>query len=389
MVVVLSLALGLAATAPAASAIVAAKSPPATAGRPHGLLAGPRSAPSTVWLCRPGLRDDPCASSLKTTVVRASGATSVISPTPARSPRFDCFYVYPTVSRELALNADLRVQSSEVDTAIAQAAPFSRVCRVFAPMYRQVTLAALALHPSLDVPAAYGLIAYDSLLAGFESYMADFNDGRPIVFIGHSQGAVILIRLLSRLVDNDPTLHSRLLLAIILGGDVEVRAGSLAGGSFSHIPACSRAGEAGCVIAYSSFPSRPAASALFGRPGQGVALQSGQTAKKDLQVLCVNPAALQGGAAGLDPYFPSEGTVPTPWVEFPGLYEARCETDGGASWLQVTKATGSYDKRPVVSDDDGPDWGYHTYDVNLALGNLVGDVASAESTWAAAHPKAH
>ena len=248
-----------------------------------------------------------------------------------------------------------------------------------------MTLVGLGAYPSLDIPASYGQIAYESLLGGFRAYLASYNDGRPIVFIGHSQGAAILIRLLASVVDDDASLRARLVLAIILGGDVEVRTGSLTGGSFEHIPTCSRPQEAGCVIAYSSFPSEPPPSALFGRPGQGVALQSGETAKQGVEVVCVNPASLGGGRADLDPVFPSLGATSTPWVEYPGLYTARCERAGGATWLQVDKATGSFDKRPVVSELDGPDWGYHTDDVNLALGNLVADVAAAEATWTAAH----
>ncbi len=343
------------------------------------------SQPPTVWLCRPGLADDPCSSSLATTVVGASGASSIVNARPSKDSRFDCFYVYPTVSRELTTNADLRIQKTEIAAAIAQASRFSQVCRVYAPIYRQVTLAALAAYPSLDLPASDEAVAYASLLAGFDAYLAHYNAGRPIVFIGHSQGAALLIDLLAREVDANPGLRRRLVLAIILGGDVEVRAGSLTGGSFAHIPACSLAGESGCVIAYSSFPDEPPAGALFGRPGQGVALQSGEALKKGLEVVCVNPGALGGGTVALDPYFPSNGAAPTPWVEFPGLYDARCETAGGASWLEVTKATGQSDKRPVVTEDAGPDWGYHTADVNLALGNLVSDVAAAEKSWSAGH----
>ena len=129
----------------------------------------------------------------------------------------------------------------------------------------------------------------------------------------------------------------------------------------------------------------PPATALFGRPGQGVALQSQQTATAGVQVACVNPAALGGGSAPLAPYFPSLGRAPTPWVSYPGLYRAACHTAHGATWLQVGKATGSSDARPVVTELDGPDWGYHVADVNLALGNLVADVAAAEHTWSAAH----
>jgi hypothetical protein len=350
----------------------------ATAAAPNS---GADSTSGTVWLCRPGLADDPCGGSLTATRIAASGATSVVTAAPAADSRFDCFYVYPTVSLEPSVNADLKVQKTEIAAAIAQASRFSQVCRVFAPMYRQVTLAGLAAHPDLDLPAAEEALAYKSLLAGFEDYLSHYSDGRPIVFIGHSQGAALLIELLSRVIDGDPSLRQRLVLAIILGGDVEVASGRLAGGSFSHIPVCSSAGEHGCVIAYSSFPNAPPAGSLFGRVGQGVALQSGQTRRNGVEVVCVNPAAVGGGRGALDTYFPTAGALRTPWVEYPGLYEARCESAGGATWLEVTKATGSSDMRPVVSEEAGPDWGYHADDVNLALGNLVADVSSAEASW--------
>jgi hypothetical protein len=41
-----------------------------------------------------------------------------------------------------------------------------------------------------------------------------------------------------------------------------------------------------------------------------------------------------------------------------------------------------------VTEDADPDWGYHTADVNLALGNLVADVFSAGASWESARPKA-
>lgn len=344
-------------------------------------FAGGTTPSKTVWLCAPGLANDPCTSSLTTTRIEASGARSVVTAKPATSTRFDCFYVYPTVSRELSANADLQVQGTEVAAAAAQASRFSQVCRVYAPIYRQITVLGIAAHPDLRLPRAEAQTAYASLESGFADYLAHDNDGRPIVFIGHSQGAAILINLLAREVDRNAALRRRLLLAIILGGDVEVKTGALSGGSFAHIPLCSRAAETGCVIAYSSFPHEPPSSSLFGRVGQGVALQWGGTRTSALRVACVNPAALDGGSGSLDSFLPSAGAATTPWVEYAGLYTARCETAGGATWLQVGKATGSSDKRPTVTESLGPNWGYHAYDVNLALGNLVGDVAAAERAW--------
>jgi hypothetical protein len=330
--------------------------------------------------------DDPCQQSLTTTAVTATGATSVSSPKPTASANFACFYVYGTVSAESSVNADLKRGTAEIDSAIAQATPFSPVCQVYAPIYRQVTLAGLETHPDLNLGPAETVTAYDSIKAGFEDFLTHELDGRPFVVIGDSQGAAMLNMLLARLVDNVPALRSRLVTAIILGGNVEVPAGQLVGGTFKHIPACSRLGQTGCVIAYSSFPSTPPADSLFGRPGQGVSLQSGQTATQGLQVVCVNPAALSGGAATLGAVFPSLlQAASTPWVSYPGLYTARCENSDGASWLNVTKATGPADHRPTVTENLGPTYGYHAWDLGLAQDNLVSDVAAAEITWSHAH----
>jgi hypothetical protein len=80
--------------------------------------------------------------------------------------------------------------------------------------------------------------------------------------------------------------------------------------------------------------------------------------------------------------------VPTRWVTYPGLYSATCEQGGGATWLQVTSLAGTTHTRPVVNEDTvpgaadtGPAWGYHGYEYNLTLGNLLHDVADEEAAW--------
>ena len=344
------------------------------------------SSPSTVWLCRPGQTGDPCAASLATTVIAANGSRTTQHATAATNPKFDCFYIYPTVSGEASRNADLSIQPAERDVAQAQASRFSQVCRVWAPMYRQETLTAL-FSSSAGATASAENVAYASLLAAWQDYLAHDNDGRPIVFLGHSQGAAMLIRLLSSQVDRNAKLRSRMVSAIILGGNVTVATGRSVGGTFAKIPACSASTQTGCVIAYSSFPSQPPSDSLFGIPGQGVSIQSAQSASKGVTVLCVNPAALGGGSGALLPYFPAGGTVAvaTPWVSFPALYTASCKHSGNATWLQVDDIGSGTDKRPRVSESAGPQWGYHTYDVNLALGNLVADVGAEESAYLRSH----
>ncbi|MBV8462534.1 MAG: DUF3089 domain-containing protein [Acidimicrobiales bacterium] len=345
-----------------------------------------RASSTTVWLCRPGQLLDPCAYSPDATSVAPDGETS---PPPALSdPRahaFDCFYVYPTSSNEPGDNADLRIQPVEREVAAVQASRFSQVCNVWAPMYRQATLGALNRGAAVD-PAVVAT-AYDSLLAAWKDYLAHDNHGRPVVFIGHSQGAAMLIKLLQAQVDPSASLRRRMVSAIVLGGNVQVPVGRDAGGSFRSIPTCGSSSQTGCVIAYSTFGSPPPAAAFFARPGQGVSLQSGQTAKVGQEVACVNPVTFSSRAGPLRPYFLSvtsvvpHVTVGTPWVTYPDLYTAQCEQSGGASWLQVTATATAGDERPTVSATLGPLWGYHLQDVTLALGNLVADVASEEAAY--------
>jgi Protein of unknown function (DUF3089) len=338
---------------------------------------------NTVWLCRPGLPNNPCESSEATTVVLATGRTSHVSAAPAADPKIDCFYVYPTVSDQKTPVANLHVDPEERAIALNQASRFSRVCRVFAPMYRQATLSAIqtATSPGAKSNAVKIDVGYQDVVSAWNDYLTHDNNGRGVVLIGHSQGSGVLIQLMRSRIDADPSERRLLVSALILGGNVTVKAGSDVGGDFTNIPACRSRTQTGCVVAYSSFAQAPPANSLFGRPGTGP--RAGQPKASDLQVLCVNPASPSGGSATLTPYFTTSrfpgliGTVsgpvpsaPTPWVSYPGRYTARCETANGASWLQVTPLN-TADTRPVVTQTLGPTWGLHLDDVNIALGNLV------------------
>ena len=99
---------------------------------------------NTVWLCKPGLADNPCKPGFGTTTISPTGEVlGTETPKADRKPKADCFYVYPTVSDDQTVNSDLSIDPEERSIALYQAARYSLHCRVFAPMYRQVTLQAL------------------------------------------------------------------------------------------------------------------------------------------------------------------------------------------------------------------------------------------------------
>ena len=340
-------------------------------------LCAPASA-KTVWLCKPGLAENPCLAPLTTTLIDTDGPAGVERVKRARRPKLDCFYVYPTVSGQPTVNANRRIEAEQRAVARQQASRFSEVCRPFAPVYRQLTLAGI-VRPE-GVPPEAARRAYLDVRNAWREYLRRHNRGRGVVLVGHSQGTYMLRALIRREIDRRPRVRPRLVSALLIGGNVLVQKGRAAGGDFDNVPSCRRPRQTGCVIAYSAFGDVPSADAPFGRVTEGFPELGADPARHE--VLCTNPASLDGGAGVLRTLFRTEpfpgllGTLsgeppaaPTPWAALPGRFRARCREEGGASWLHVTHSPN--DPRLTLSPTLGPGWGLHLYDVNLALGDLV------------------
>jgi hypothetical protein len=340
---------------------------------------------ATTWLCRPPAHPGPCRDTLKTTIQSAGGTSTVSNPKLARKPAIDCFYVYPTVSPQETVNAN-REKDAEL-TAIAhqQASRFSQRCRVFAPVYRQLTLK--GIFDATDEQVAEGSkIAYRDVLAAWREYLEKDNKGRGVVLIGHSQGTFVLRRLIADVVDDKPAVRRRIVSAILLGGDVEVRRNKGVGGDFEHLPACRSAGQTACVIAYSLFDDAPPEGSRFAR-----------AAGDDNEVLCTNPASLADNerrplttfartepfpgllGAGLRVLYGGDPpTAPTAWVRPAERYSGRCRSVGGATFLDVEPIGNA--RKLNASPDAG--WGLHLADVNLPLGQLVDVVRTQAKAYA-------
>jgi Protein of unknown function (DUF3089) len=340
------------------------------------------------WLCRPG-GSDLCAAPVIATIVQSDGsrANRVFKPNP--SAPIDCFYIYPTVSEDPAGNSGMTSGPGEKRAVAQQFAAFASVCRPFAPIYRQVTIAgveAVLRHEPLPVDFK---LPYEDVRAAWRHYIAHDNGGRGVVLIGHSQGARILARLIAHEIEGKP--EQRLLAgALILGFDVEVPEGKDVGGTFKTIPLCHAAGQNGCVVAYETFPasSPPPDNSRFTHsetPG--------------MEIACTDPAALAGGK--LDPVLATQtnllGKPPldpgweafvkpldTPFVSLPGIASGHCVDGREASYLSVSieaPPAGSVWPATLPGDlvVDGrllKSWGWHLIDVNIAMGNLIDFVST-------------
>jgi hypothetical protein len=354
------------------------------------LAATPAAAGAkTVWLCRPGASPNPCHERLDTTVTSIGGATQVVRPGNARRPRIDCFYVYPTVSEQPGPNSDRSIDPQQTAIAEYQAARYSQRCRVFAPVYRQLTLSAV-FGPSIEDSAVR--LAYSDVRRAWLTYLRRYNHGRGFVLIGHSQGTGMLRQLIRRQIDRRPKVRRRLVSAILLGGNVTVRKGRKIGGDFRHVPGCRRRKQTGCAIAFSTFGETPPDDSVFGRADNGFSSAFGLPGGPAYRVLCTNPAALGGGSGPLRSLLRSEPfpgtlgagitlmyggpapTAPTPWLVPQDHYRGRCVHANGADVLLISPIGSA---RHLTPSPDAT-WGLHLADANIALGNLV-SVVGAET----------
>jgi hypothetical protein len=370
--------------------------------QPSAAAAAPDYSRDSAWLCLPG-RKDVCSTPLPTTALSPQGYSSNGPSSVSKDPPIDCFYVYPTVSSDPGLNSDMNPGREEKLAVETQFARFASVCRTFAPVYRQMTLAAVAAYAAgADIKPAAEL-AYADVVAAWRNYIRTRNDGRPFVLIGHSQGSLMLQQLIAREIEKGPAVAARMKLAIIPGFNVLVPQGKLVGGTFKKTPLCSRPGETGCVIAYSSFREKnaPPEGAMF-----GYADQPGMT------VGCVNPA--MPGSRGwvkLDSYWFTRSSLPVPggpiqwstegqpstsYVRTEGLVSGKCINDGSRGYLSIRTNHAAGDKwtdhvggEVAVLGMFLPGWGMHLADLAEAQGDLVRAVSEVSAQSRTAAPRAH
>ena len=350
-----------------AAPAAAAPSPPTP---PPASYADPAS-----WLCRPG-KEAACTTGLDAMVVTADGARTLQTFQPAADPPIDCFYVYPTVSHEPTTYSDMAASPEVEATVRSQAGRLTSRCRLYAPIYRQLTSAGLSRVMGSGRPIDWNG-PYQDVRAAWRRYLAHDNHGRGVVLVGHSQGTILLQRLMAEEIDGRPV--QKRLVSAFLAGDpsLPVPPGARVGGVFKSIPLCAATGQVGCAYVWADYVADdPAPSRVFGRSPGG-----GEVAG------CVSPAAPAGGTGMLEAYMPRPATAPAgdpPWVELIGQLSAACQADAQGAVVRVTVSPGRY--QPVLSaaferSAGGAGWGLHPLDMALPQGNILDVVAAESAAW--------
>ncbi len=164
----------------------------------------------------------------------------------------DVFFLYPTTftSKKYAnqLNAAIDDESinakTDYSSILFQASVFNQHCRVFAPRYRQAHISNFYSKEKNKAAAAFE-IAYEDVKSAFEYFMTNWNDGRPIIIAGHSQGAFLAERLLKEYFE-DKEFEKQFVAAYIIGWPVPKE-------YFSTLKMCEDASQTGCLISWRTY----------------------------------------------------------------------------------------------------------------------------------------
>ncbi|MDR7102428.1 DUF3089 domain-containing protein [Croceicoccus sp. BE223] len=321
-------------------------------------LAGNAYEDPAMWLSRPGMGNaDPAQ-------WRPPSLTADAVPS-----RAAVFFVHPTsyISRS-SWNApidDAEARSGAETFVRGLASPFNRSVDIWAPRYRQAAVGAF-FAPGANRDRAVAL-AYRDVAQAFDFFAASIGKDQPIVLVGHSQGALLLKRLLAERIKGTP-MANRVIAAYIAGWPVSMEREL----TMMGLPACATANQPGCVLSWQSYAEPADASALFDAYDAGVTLDGKPIAKTD--VLCTNP--ITGTIDAQAPASANTGTL-VPDTDMTsgrlvvGAVPARCSPD---HLLLIGDP-------PAMGNAVLPGNNYHVYDIPLFWMNLRQDFARREAAW--------
>jgi hypothetical protein len=167
----------------------------------------------------------------------------------------DVFYLYPTSYQKqsdsspniCAVDDPIMVKYSKLAFA-RQATAFETVGNIYAPYYRQADAGYTLTLPQAEQEEVVGGIPTADATAAFTYYIEHYNNGRPFILAGHSQGSNVLLYLLSGYLKDHPDVYKRMAAAYAIGYSVtpEYLAGN------PHLKFAAGPDDIGVIISYNT-----------------------------------------------------------------------------------------------------------------------------------------
>ncbi|HDS1150414.1 TPA: DUF3089 domain-containing protein [Pluralibacter gergoviae] len=321
------------------------------------------------WLCLPD-KEGICSRDIK--IIDSKTGSSYIQKKEDVDTGVDCFYIYPTASMDKTLMSDLLPgEFEEKMWALEKINYLKNTCRIYTPMYRQITVPSLvqSMKDSNDMspPVWNDKTQVNDVQDAFDYYLKHFNKGRKIVIISHSQGSTIAKKLISLSIEGKPVQKN--ILYIFLAGNTQLgNYKSTPYGDFKSIKTCKSVKDTGCVIAWSSY------------------IKDSSDAKEDKKVmggadegmipLCVSPSQIDGSHY-LNSLFIDKGTIAdnkeATFYHYTSAIKAKCVHKDRFNYLEldiVDQKRAQLLEDYLSRDKLAAGWGAHNHDIGLVLGNI-------------------
>ncbi|WP_296560236.1 DUF3089 domain-containing protein [uncultured Acetobacterium sp.] len=162
----------------------------------------------------------------------------------------DVFFVAPTVylgtadSHSMDLG-DEQTKAQFLGATNMEKGLYADDANFFAPYYRQAALNAYTMDRSQS--DQYFDLAYADVSKAFDQYIKDYNQGRPFVLAGFSQGSEMLLRLMAEKFA-DPALSDQLVAAYLIGWRVTPEDLS----NYPFLKMAQHSGDTGVIISFNS-----------------------------------------------------------------------------------------------------------------------------------------
>ena len=141
----------------------------------------------------------------------------------------DVFYLYPTVwygdgtNKDFVCPIDFKpMRENATNALISQSTIFEEVGNIYAPFYRQAdALYILDTNNNIKNKEKYfNDIPKKDALAAFDYFIKNYNNNKPFILMGHSQGAMMIKEILIDYFKTNENLMNRLVAAYIIGYSV-------------------------------------------------------------------------------------------------------------------------------------------------------------------------
>lgn len=167
----------------------------------------------------------------------------------------DVFYLYPTawhkVSDEEANICEIDNQTMREGAPRAydtQATAFETVGNIYAPYYRQADAEYCLTLSEEEQTKLLGGIPKSDVFASLDYYFEYYNNGRPFLLAGHSQGSNMLLFVLSEYMKEHPERYQRMVAAYVIGYSVTEEFLK----SNPHLKFAAGAEDTGVIISYNT-----------------------------------------------------------------------------------------------------------------------------------------